>query len=112
LGAQWTGITTVVGASVPMLASWVKGPESNPIHRDASPNFQDQTGLSSAHPPVVFGEESRFFRFPDPIPADLMETIRSQTDLQTLSRWFDAAPGAASLEEFRAAVGRRDGQPE
>jgi hypothetical protein len=30
------------------------------IHADASPNFQEQNGLSLAHPLVVFSEKSRF----------------------------------------------------
>ena len=45
LGAQGTGIKTIVGASVPMLASFLKRDLRNLIPRDASPNFQDQNGL-------------------------------------------------------------------
>lgn len=44
------------------------------------------------------------FRFPTPVPSDLETVIQAQTDLDTLSRWFDASLRAASLDEFRAAV--------
>ena len=43
-------------------------------------------------------------RFPTPVPADLEAVIQVQTDLDTLSRWFDAALRTASLDEFRALV--------
>lgn len=37
-------------------------------------------------------------------PADLVVVIRATTDLEQLSRWFDAALSATSLEAFRQIV--------
>jgi hypothetical protein len=62
LGAQATGITTDVGASVPMLVSLVMRPVSNLIHRGTSLIVQGQNGLPAAASLVEIGEKSRFFR--------------------------------------------------
>jgi hypothetical protein len=43
-------------------------------------------------------------RFQGPVPADLASAIAALQDGEELSRWFDAALTAASLEAFRAAV--------
>jgi hypothetical protein len=43
-------------------------------------------------------------RFQSPLPADLTATLSEEKDLETLSRWFDLALTAASLEAFQAAV--------
>jgi hypothetical protein len=40
-------------------------------------------------------------RFPPEVPADLAEIIQQTQDLAILSRWFDAALDAPSLEAFR-----------
>jgi hypothetical protein len=45
-------------------------------------------------------------RLPGPIPADLRATIEGITDLNELSRWFDAAATADTLETFQTAVMR------
>jgi len=42
-------------------------------------------------------------RFPPGAPADLTALIRGSTDLGQLSRWFDAAALAPSLDDFRRA---------
>jgi hypothetical protein len=38
------------------------------------------------------------------VPADIVATVDGMTDLHELSRWFDAAATAATLDDFRAAV--------
>jgi hypothetical protein len=43
-------------------------------------------------------------RYKTEIPADLAQTIQQTTDLDLLSRWFDAALEAPSLEAFRSAA--------
>jgi hypothetical protein len=43
-------------------------------------------------------------RFPPGAPEDLLETIRSTTDLARLDRWIDAAATIGSLDEFRQAM--------
>lgn len=43
-------------------------------------------------------------RFPPGPSSDLATTIQQTTDLDTLSRWFDAALEAPSLEEFLHAI--------
>jgi len=58
LGAQATGITTVVGASVPMLVSRVMRRVINLIHQGASPIVQEQNGLPLAAYSVEIGEKS------------------------------------------------------
>ncbi|MDQ2732898.1 MAG: transposase, partial [Armatimonadota bacterium] len=40
------------------------------------------------------------------VPSDLVTSINTQSNLDKLSTWFDAALTAASPEEFRAAVRR------
>jgi hypothetical protein len=45
-------------------------------------------------------------RFSLPLPADLEAAIQAQTELESLSHWFDASLKVASLDEFRAAVQR------
>jgi hypothetical protein len=45
-------------------------------------------------------------RFPSPVPADLAAAIAELNDLDQLTLWLDAAATAASLDAFRAAVGR------
>src|SRR5262249_17534195 len=47
-------------------------------------------------------------RFPVPLPQDLQTAIQETTDLHTLSRWFDVAATAPSLDAFRAAI--QDGE--
>jgi hypothetical protein len=46
------------------------------------------------------------FRFPALVPTELEAVIQAQTDLETLSHWFEAALRATSLEEFRGVVPR------
>ncbi len=41
-----------------------------------------------------------------PVPSDLMEAIQATEDINLLSRWFDAALEANSLDDFRAAMQR------
>jgi hypothetical protein len=41
-----------------------------------------------------------------PVPKDLMDAIQTTEDMDLLSRWFDAAAEANSLNDFRAAVQR------
>lgn len=41
-----------------------------------------------------------------PVPGDLVEAIQATEDVELLSRWFDAALDANSLDDFRAAVQR------
>ena len=41
-----------------------------------------------------------------PVPKDLMDPIQTTEDMDLLSRWFDAAAEANSLDDFRAAVQR------
>jgi hypothetical protein len=43
-------------------------------------------------------------RFPVEIPADLKAAIEAMADPEELTRWFDAAATAPSLDAFRAAV--------
>jgi hypothetical protein len=43
-------------------------------------------------------------RFPVPLPAELLSTIKTTNDLGQLSRWFDAAAVSPSLDTFRVAV--------
>src|SRR5690348_15277156 len=61
LGAHWTGIVMIVGASVPMLASPVVRGVPILIHGDAGPIFQGQNGLPRTKPPVVLGEKSPYY---------------------------------------------------
>jgi len=42
-------------------------------------------------------------KFSAPLPADLVSTFQATTDLDKLTRWFDAAVTAPSLKEFRTA---------
>jgi hypothetical protein len=44
-------------------------------------------------------------RFPGTIPPELIGVIRKQEEVAKLSDWFEIALKAASLDEFRAAVG-------
>jgi hypothetical protein len=39
-----------------------------------------------------------------PVPADIAQAVQATTDLNTLSRWFDAAIDAASYDDYRAAI--------
>jgi hypothetical protein len=41
-----------------------------------------------------------------PVPPDLAEAVARLTNLDELSRWFDAALTADSLDAFRLAIGR------
>lgn len=50
-------------------------------------------------------------RFPPEVPADLAEIIQQTQDLAILSRWFDAALDAPSLEAFRGLAQARPGTP-
>jgi hypothetical protein len=43
-------------------------------------------------------------KFRATVPADLMSAVETQTDLDVLARWFDAAVLADSLDAFRAAI--------
>lgn len=45
-------------------------------------------------------------RFRTSVPADLAAGLAAITELDELSRWFDASQTANSLDEFRAAVGQ------
>src|SRR5271157_4775032 len=57
LGPQGIGITTTVGASVPMLASLVRGGLSTTtFHQGACPNVQAQNGFE---PPTIRWRSSR-----------------------------------------------------
>jgi hypothetical protein len=44
-------------------------------------------------------------RFQAEAPEDLKRAVEGTTDLKMLSRWFDAAVTAASLDDFRASAG-------
>ena len=57
-GAQWTGITIAVGASVPMLVFLVLRLVINLIHQGTGPIYQDQNGLSPGDNQVGISEES------------------------------------------------------
>ena len=39
-----------------------------------------------------------------PVPADVAQAVQATTDLNTLSRWFDAAIDASTYDDFRAAI--------
>jgi len=43
-------------------------------------------------------------KFPPNLPGDLVTRIQGCTDLQQLTRWFDAAIDATTLDEFRDAM--------
>ncbi len=43
-------------------------------------------------------------RFPPEVPADLGRTIEQTTDLDVLTRWFDAALTVPTLDAFRSAI--------
>jgi len=43
-------------------------------------------------------------RFAVPLPADLIRTIQSETDVARLSRWLDEAVRSETLEKFQAAL--------
>ena len=43
-------------------------------------------------------------RFGAEVPADLTQVIQQPADLEVLSRWYDAAPEAPSLEAFRSVT--------
>jgi hypothetical protein len=43
-------------------------------------------------------------RFPPEVPSDVTQSIQQTTDLDTLSRWFDAALDVPSLDGFRNAM--------
>lgn len=45
-------------------------------------------------------------RFRTSVPPDLADAVMQLTDLDELSRWFDASVTCDSLDAFRAAVGR------
>ena len=45
-------------------------------------------------------------RFQALVPGELIAAVEALTEWEELSRWFDAAATAASVEEFRARVGR------
>jgi hypothetical protein len=45
-------------------------------------------------------------RFPSPLPGELEAAIAQLNDADELGRWLDAAATAASLDDFRAAVGQ------
>jgi hypothetical protein len=47
-------------------------------------------------------------KFPNGLPAPLIEAINSQQSSQELSRWFDVALAAASLQQFQAILGLGD----
>jgi hypothetical protein len=57
LSAEWTAIVSIVGAAVPMLASFRGEGCPIPIHGDASPNFQGQNSLSRVNLRVASGEK-------------------------------------------------------
>ena len=63
MGAQRTGITTVVGASVPMLVSLVMRRVINLIHQGTSPIVQEQNGLPLVARSVEIGEKSQKIRW-------------------------------------------------
>jgi hypothetical protein len=44
-------------------------------------------------------------RFPGGLPADLVASVSAQSDLDMLTRWFDQALTATTLEEVRTALG-------
>ncbi|HKI38447.1 MAG TPA: hypothetical protein VKA46_41750 [Gemmataceae bacterium] len=39
-----------------------------------------------------------------PVPADITQSVQATTDVDSLSRWFDAAIDASSYDDFRAAL--------
>ena len=43
-------------------------------------------------------------RFPDGVPADIVEAIRTTRDLTKLRGWTTSAANASSLDEFRRAL--------
>lgn len=43
-------------------------------------------------------------RFPPGAPVDLAAAIKASQDPETLSRWFDAALDADTLDDFRKAL--------
>jgi len=45
-------------------------------------------------------------RFGDALPSEVLETINAQPSTELLEDWFDAALGAASLQEFLAVLRR------
>jgi hypothetical protein len=74
------GITTVVGASVPMLVSLVMRRVINLIHQGTSPIVQEQNGLSLATHSVEIGEKSQKhgFELTPPLRADYCNTPEKQ----------------------------------
>jgi hypothetical protein len=50
-------------------------------------------------------------KFPGQVPPELASAIESQSDEDQLSRWYDLALAASSLEQLRSALGIGAGRP-
>jgi hypothetical protein len=50
-------------------------------------------------------------KFPTQLPPEVSSAIQAQADADELSRWFDLALTASSVEEFRSALGSGAGRP-
>src|SRR5208337_991519 len=110
LGPQGIGITTTVGASVPMLASLVRGGLSTTtFHQGACPNVQAQNGFE---PPTIRWRSSRSLRLSarnraaavSNLPARLAKFIVLSV-LTILAGW----PLAATVIEAAGVPGRMAG---
>ena len=84
-----------------MLASFGEEVVSNLIHRDASPNFQAQNGLSRANRPVVFGEKCRNGT------TAIMSSARSTRTSRTTSSSPSSSPATSSSTGGVRSTSRR-----
>src|SRR5947207_13624428 len=96
----------MVGASVSMLASFRGEGAQSSIHADASPNFQEQNGLSRANLPVVFSEKCP--RAPAAAPAPWR---RPATARSVIFLFMEGGPSHIDTFDPKPEVNRLAGRP-
>jgi hypothetical protein len=88
------------------LVNWQKGLEGWMMQESQVINGWIRTGEVKGELNKARGDVLRLVRrrLADPVPEDIRLAIEGTNDLDVLTRWFDAATDAETLDKFRAAM--------
>jgi hypothetical protein len=105
--AEYGGLALVFAELRPYAAAWKKGLEGWNVQESQIVKEWREEGRKEG---LMEGERRALLRvlrirFVDPLPTEIVQGVQAQTDINTLSNWQQLAVTAASLDQFRQAVG-------
>jgi hypothetical protein len=100
--ADYVGLTLIFAELTQHKAEWENVLEGLNVKRSETVMGWEAEGELKAMRKTLL--RALELRFQEHVPTTLVRTIKKMADQDQLSRWFDAAVTADSLEDFRAAI--------